>query len=351
MDVKVKINGAFRGQKVTGQQRYASEITRELLEQCPDNTYERVPGAWWQAKPWRAWAWSQSLGWSVTRRESLLTLTSRGPLLAKRHLVVVHDLFVLTNPEWFSRIYVASHAPILRLQLLTAKMIIAVSDPVAIQVRELVGTKKPILVVPNAPSSIFQAQHNPTAVAETCAAYGVKPGCFVLSVGSQDPRKNLDRLVAAFLSIEPEKRLECPLVLVGGASSIFGTVALSEDATILAPGYIPDVDLALLYAGSRVVVFIPLDEGFGLPAIEALRSGARLITSDIPVMNWVCGSHASYVDPCSDKQVAESIRKHMSLDLLTLRERTKRQNDIDARFSWFASAKVLANALGLSGRF
>lgn len=348
MGARITINGAFRGQEITGQQRYASEISDELARQYPDGVEERVPGVWWQARPLRAWIWSQLLG--VARRsvgDYLLTLTSRGPIIAVRHVLVIHDLFVLTNPEWYSKAYVASHAPILRLQLFTAKIIVVVSDPVREQVREIVGKRKRIVVVPNAPAQVFQNELSRDLIQQTCTKYDIPVGDYILSVGSQEPRKNLGRLVEAYLSLPADQRKNCPLVLVGGSSSVFGKVSLIADDSVLRLGYIPDNELAALYAGSRVVAFPSLAEGFGLPAVEALSSGARILVSDNAVMRWVCGKYASYIDPNSTSSIADSIWKCMRQSAPAGMPKAQIRDYVDSRFSWTKGVRLLAAELSL----
>lgn len=349
MSARVTINGAFRGQEITGQQRYASEISDELARQFPHWVQERAPGTWWQARPLRAWVWSQLLGFARrSKGDYLLTLTSRGPIFALKHVLVIHDLFVLTNPEWYSKAYVASHAPVLRLQLLTAKIIVVVSDPVGEQVRQIVGKRKRIIVVPNAPARVFQDEPSADQIQQTCSRYGVPVGNYILSVGSKDPRKNLERLVEAYLSLPANQRLACPLVLVGGSSSVFGKVSLQTDDSVRRLGYISDHELAALYAGSRAVAFPSLAEGFGLPAIEALSSGARVLVSDNPVMRWVCGEYASYVDPYSTQSVADGLGNYMGelpgVGLL----HAEIKEYVDSRFSWTRGVRLLAAELNVS---
>lgn len=348
MGGRVTINGAFRGQEITGQQRYASEITDELARQFPQWVQERAPGAWWQARPLRAWIWSQLLGFTPrTPGGYLLTLTSRGPIFAPRHVLVIHDLFVLTNPEWYSKAYVASHAPILRLQLFTAKIIVVVSDPVGQQVRKIVGKRKRIVVVPNAPAPVFQDELSDEQIQQTCSKYGLSAGNYILSVGSQDPRKNLGRLVNAYLSLPAIQRRTYPLVLVGGSSSVFGKVSLQTDDSVVRLGYISDDELAALYAGSRAVAFPSLAEGFGLPAVEALSSGARILVSDNAVMRWVCGTYASYVDPYSTPSIALGLRECMGESPDAGMLKAEIRDYVDSRFSWAKGAQLLAAELNV----
>ena len=99
--VRVLINESYWTQRITGKQRYATEITRRLQA---STTWDRVrPTGFWSASPLHVWAWVQFVLPLVARRALLLSMTARAPFWRRRHVLVVHDLFVLTNPEWFSR--------------------------------------------------------------------------------------------------------------------------------------------------------------------------------------------------------------------------------------------------------
>lgn len=64
-------------------------------------------------------------------------MTARAPFWRRRHVLVVHDIFVLTNPEWFSRLYVWTRAPLLRAQIRSAAVVVAVSQLVADQIARM----------------------------------------------------------------------------------------------------------------------------------------------------------------------------------------------------------------------
>ena len=88
----------------------------------------RPEGLWASSTLW-VWAWVQCVLPLRARGATVLSLTSRAPLWRRRHVLVVHDLFVLTNPEWFSRRYIWTHAPLLRAQIPSAAAVVAVSGP------------------------------------------------------------------------------------------------------------------------------------------------------------------------------------------------------------------------------
>ena len=343
---RIRINGAFHGQTVTGQQRYATEVARQLVTVKAGSAYERWPGPWWSAKSLRAWLWSQTVGVGRSSGELLLTLSSRGPLAARRHVIVVHDLFVFTHPEWFSRRYVWSHIPVLWLQIFTAHAIVAVSGPVAEQVQALTKGRKEVFVAPNAPSEVFLQDLTPhDAPQPTLDRMGLKAGQFILAVGSLDPRKNLERLVEAHMTLPARVRASHPLVIVGGRNPATGEVSLPEVPDIRLLGRISDQELATLYATSSLVAFPTLDEGFGLPAVEALAAGASLLVSDIPVMHWVCREFASYVDPLSVDGIARGLQQAISVSPGSAEDRAARRQYVAFRFSWEMTVNAIVEGI------
>ena len=247
----------------------------------------------------------------------------------------MHDLFVLTNPEWFSRKYVLSHAGLLRIQLKRAIAVVAVSQPVADQVRPMFSG--PVVVAPNAPSAAFfrSAPTDSTAL----AARGLVDDGYLLAVGSMDPRKNLPLLARAYGAMGATERAALPLVVVGGGSAVFRDERIAWPSEVIDAGYVTDDELRGLYAGARAVVFPSLAEGFGLPLVEAAAAGARtLVVSDIPVFRWVCGDSATYFDPASASDVTAAIRRAAANPLPIAIDLT--------RFDWNTSADAIADLCG-----
>lgn len=325
----VILNEAFRPQRVTGQQRYATEIADQLLAK-DGFTGIRPPE---EAGAIRAWLWTLLvLPWR-SRGHILVSFTARSPLWKRRHILVVHDLFVLTNPEWYSRRYIWTHAPLLKLQLATAAALVAVSEPVAQELRRRQPGKL-IEIAPNAPSTVFS--HPGGEDEGVLDRLGISPGSYLLVVGSQDPRKNLARLAEAYASLPIEARLKTPLVLVGASDKIFRGESIDWPAETIMAGYVTDAELQELYSGSAAVALVSLAEGFGLPIVEAIAAGAgRLLLSDLSVFRWICGESAIYVDPTSVEAIAEGIARVVAED-------APATDNVDlSRFDWKQSAAVI----------
>lgn len=327
--MKLLVNRSFAPQRVTGQQRYAQEIADRLMTTTGCGSVE--PTGVWERSSLRVWAWVQLvLPWAA-RGALLVSLTSRAPLWRRRQVLVVHDLFVLTNPEWFSRLYVWTHAPLLWAQIRCAAAVVAVSRPTAAALAR--WRHDPIAVAPNAPSAVFTRRDDEHDDA-VLVARGLIHGAYFLAVGSRDPRKNLPRLLAAYGRLRDDERSKHPLVVVGGGAHIYRDEALTWPDGAIDAGYVDDDALRALYRGARSFVLVSLAEGFGLPLVEAAAAGtASLLVSDIDVFRWICGDNARYVDPSSTADIAAGLRAEIN-------DPHGQEMDVE-RFNWDAGATVV----------
>jgi glycosyltransferase involved in cell wall biosynthesis len=204
-------------------------------------------------------------------------------------ILTVHDLAVLRHPEVFpvwTRLYGRTA---LRPTIRAADRVFAVSEFSKRETAELAGVDPDrIDVVPNALEPVFSP------------AGDVMEGEYVLAVGTLEPRKNLARVVAA------TARAGVQLRLVGAPG--WGDAGVRGDHVTWL-GRIDDVELAAAYRGARAVVFPSLYEGFGIPALEAMASGAPLVTSVESAMAELADGAAVLVDPLDVGSIAAGIEE------------------------------------------
>jgi glycosyltransferase involved in cell wall biosynthesis len=106
------------------------------------------------------------------------------------------------------------------------------------------------------------------------------PENYVLFVGTLEPRKNLGRLLHAWNEVKDDFK-EMWLMIAGVSGNVFKTIHVSHDwERVRFLGYVDDETLAGLYAKASLFVLPSQDEGFGLPVLEAMASGAPVIVSD-----------------------------------------------------------------------
>jgi glycosyltransferase involved in cell wall biosynthesis len=137
------------------------------------------------------------------------------------------------------------------------------------------------------------------------------PRPYILSVGTLEPRKNLDGLLRAF-SRARHAGISHKLVITGARG--WGTTRLAElvrnlklEDSVIFTGFVESCDLPHLYAGADFFVYPSLYEGFGLPPLEAMACGVPVITSNVSSLPEVVGDAALLVDPRSDGDLADAI--------------------------------------------
>lgn len=140
---------------------------------------------------------------------------------------------------------------------------------------------------------------------------------YVLYVGNFLPHKNLLRLVQAFAGLTEAVRRDCSLVLAGddaGRRNSILTEArrLGIEKQIVVTGVVAEHDLPALYAGCEAFAMPSLDEGFGLPAVEAMACGVPVIVSDRASLPEVVGDAALLVDPLRVEAIGAALAAVLS---------------------------------------
>lgn len=126
-------------------------------------------------------------------------------------------------------------------------------------------------------------------------------GDYLLFVGTQEPRKNLSRVIQAYKLIKSEMQL----VIAGNTG--WGKQVEKEKGVHLI-GYVEPQDLAALYSGASLFIYPSLYEGFGLPVLEAMSVGCPVLTSDRGSLKEIAGGAAVTVNPESIEAIASGIR-------------------------------------------
>jgi glycosyltransferase involved in cell wall biosynthesis len=165
----------------------------------------------------------------------------------------------------------------------------------------------------------------------------------MLFVGSMEPRKNLERVVAAYSRLRADETIPHHLVIAGppgwkngGVHRAIATSPVRD--MVITYGISDDETLAALYAHADFLVAPSLYEGFGLAIVEALSFGTPVLTSRISSLPEVAGAAGLLVDPTSVEEIVEGMRNMACNRKLRddLASRARRQA---SRFSWKRAAQ------------
>jgi alpha-1,3-rhamnosyl/mannosyltransferase len=253
------------------------------------------------------------------------------PSRTARSVTTVHDLYFYRNPGMVVREMKNDFPRLLKKHCLMSDAIIAVSDYTKRQLIELLNVPASrIYTIKHGVDPFFEERADTTDVGETIQRLKI-PGPYLLFVGTQEPRKNLTILLEAYREFEGELYL----VVVGPPG--WGTEINSSRGVILT-GYLSKKDLRALYQKATAVVFPSIDEGFGLPLVEAMASEAPLIASRIPAFQEVCGDSCVYFDPSSSEELTQCIRSLIENESLRQNLIAKGKQRIK-KFSWNDTAQ------------
>jgi glycosyltransferase involved in cell wall biosynthesis len=170
---------------------------------------------------------------------------------------------------------------------------------------------------------------------------------FILSVGTIQPRKNYERLIEAFSHAVRKAggAKDLDLVIVGKKGWLYDDILAAPktyhvESRVKFLEYVPDSDLALLYAHAVCFVMPSLYEGFGFPVLEAMAYGCPVVVSRTSSLPEIAGESGIYVDPEDIESIA-----HGLVTALTSRgsreekERIEKGHQQVKKFSWETAAK------------
>ncbi|HEY6390189.1 MAG TPA: glycosyltransferase family 1 protein [Bryobacteraceae bacterium] len=374
--MKVALDATYSiGPNLSGVGVYSRAILFGLAQRHPEAEYsfcyrphrfrqsfsETLPRNCRRAILWNGWPSSPDLFHGLNQRIDSARY--------RRTVATFHDLFVMTGdystPEFRQRFTEQARTAAKR-----SDLIIAVSHFTAGQVEELLKVEPArIRVVPHgarplpwrgalAKPQLVSGQGRPARKpvangrgSETLllpsrdrkGAVVPERQQMILFVGALQRRKNIVRLVEAF----EETASGWTLVLAGslgfGAEEILARIERSpRKADIQTPGYVPNTTLEELYQRASVFAFPSLDEGFGLPVLDAMASGIPVLTSNASALTEVSGDAALLVDPLDAASIAAGLRK-LTEDQTLRDELVRKGVERSKEFTWEKSVEQTWN--------
>ena len=257
-------------------------------------------------------------------------------------VLTVHDLIALDYPEYCKGENAAYFKLCLPRSIRRAARIIAVSGKVKADIVQRFGIEADkVTVIYHGVEKQFTSVHSADALQRVRDKYQL-PEKFLLFVGNLEPKKNLPRLIRAFMNLKRQAHIAHKLLIVGKKGwkyePVFAQIKLekAEQEVILA-GYVAREDLPALYALAELLVFPSLYEGFGLPVLEAMACGTPVLISNAGALPEITGGIQPQVNPYDLADIEEKM--HLLLTDAGLREKNARHGAARARaFSWERAA-------------
>ncbi len=190
----------------------------------------------------------------------------------------------------------------------------------------------------------FRPCEKPERIPEVKKSLGIE-GDYFLYVGTIEPRKNLERLIAAYHIFTQRVKDAPKLVLAGGKGwlydNIFAKVTeLGLSEKVIFTQYVPSEDMNPLMCGAIAFVFPSVYEGFGMPPLEAMACGVPVISSGEASLPEVTGDCAVICDAYSPESIAEGLFRLYSDENLR-KELGRRGYERAQSFTWENSAEIL----------
>lgn len=266
-----------------------------------------------------------------------------------RVVSTVHDIAFIERPDVYSFIGRLRQRWAIRRALKRAKKIIAVSYSTQADLMKHYAIPHTRLQVIPLAVETNRFCLSPKKIAAVLERYGVNEGEYFLTIGRVEKKKNIHRLVEAFIAFKKQTNTNTQLLIAGSPgygyeeiASVAGGAMCKDDICFL--GYVSDEDVEALMCGAKAYVFPSVYEGFGIPSLEAMAAGTPLIASSIPAIREVAGNAAIYFDPHRIHEMANAFAELDAYEgkAAELIEHGKKRLE---QYSWEETAKQTFNLL------
>jgi len=324
----IVVNGRFLSRRVTGVERYGREILHYIGDRCRvEKTRANGPAGH---------IWEQFvLPRKLNPNSILWSPANTGPITVRNQALTIQDLSALEHPEWFRSSFAIWYRLLLPMLARRVRVIFVPSKYVQKKVIARFGVNNVLAI----PSGVNSSTFHPLARQTT---YDL-PKRYILFVGTLEPRKNLPGLLEAWGKINRDFP-DVALVIAGTTGNVFRDVELTRElARVHFLGHV-EAELPALYARADLFVLPSLDEGFGLPVLEAMACGVPVIVSDGGALPEVAGD-AGLIFNLSRSDALSTILK-ASLSDRNLRILLREKGLARAKhFSWQTTAELIWKTL------
>lgn len=266
-----------------------------------------------------------------------------------RHIITIHDLFFFKHPELTNAEVRRDYAPLLREHVKRADGIICPSEHTASEVRLLLSVPaEKIAVIHEGVDPVYRESVSDEEVERVLRRHSLPRGA-LLYIGTDEKRKNLVNLSMAYMGLAGRGTGVPPLVLVGPGSH-WASGGVIASPRIYATGYLETREIRALMAASAALVLPSLEEGFGLPVVEAMAAGLPVVCSSGSALDEVAGDAAVLVNPLEVSSIARGIERILHDRALAA---AKRESGLvrSRAFDWdVTAARTLAFYRRVAGR-
>ncbi len=271
------------------------------------------------------------------------------PLSPGKYIAIIYDLSYLLYPEYFGAQHSAFLTKLVPQAIKTSERVITISENSQAEIVEHYkdATEKLVLIYPAVDRQNFKPA-TAVHIAKARRRYSL-PECYILSVSTIEPRKNLVTAMRAYIALPEDLRKQYPLVLTGGKGWVDDDIRtlhaeLSNQNQIIMTGYVADEDLPAVFSGASLFIYPSLYEGFGMPPLEAMSSGTPVITGDNSSLPEVVGRAAVLINAQKTMELTAAMEQILSSSSLAKQLKAKGLKQA-AKFSWEASARKLLKTI------
>ena len=335
---KLIINGRFLSQQITGVQRVAHELVRELDKLVEsenieivilapknimfENLYKNIKIKKVGYLTGILWEQLELPFYSIKEKGILINLGSVAPII-NTGIVDIHDISFRVNPQFFSKKFSWYYRVLIWILVRTSKKIITVSE---FSKQEIIKyykvPKEKIEVIYNSWEHILRIKEDITILKR----FNLEKKNFYLAVSSVAPNKNF-KYIIELAKLYPEKNF----VIVGKKNiKVFGEFGIENLKNLVWCGYVSDKELKALYMTCKGFIYPSFYEGFGLPPLEAMGCGCEEVyVSNTSCLPEIFGQDVLYLNPYKIEKV------------LNEKKESENRVSIIGKYSWKKSLNKL----------
>lgn len=350
MTPRIGINGRFLAAQTGGVQRFARSVTERLIEMAdvvlPVPRDASVPEEWGRRTEIRCGRltghlWEQvELPGATADCDVVFHPANTAPLTGPAAVVMLHDVFPLTHPEWYAREFVLGYRMLIPLVARRAATILTTSSHTAAEIARTLKIDAGVIRTVPQGLAPFDRPAGVDEIERVRTRYGIRAP-WVLVPGAGDARKNVafaEEVAAAYV----REYDELTVVVYGSAQArVYGHHVGRLMPDTVHAGYVTDDDLRALYTGAAAVLCPAYDEGFGRVPLEALACGTPCITTDHPASAETLDGTSAHRLPLDTAAWVAALR-----DIVQREERVSEQEreQLRDRCSWDAAADAVLEA-------